>query len=104
MCCELYKIIRHFFPDLIPMLKSAKDPRNQSYITYESQVILFIRILAVIFHIASMRKLTEDFNSETCIQNVASMLNIEDLQELPHWKTINDYLERVDSGELTAIS
>jgi hypothetical protein len=50
-----------------------------------------------------MRKLTEDFNRNECIDNVASMLQIEELQELPHWSTINDYLERLDDQELEAI-
>ena len=89
---ELVKIIRHFFPDLLPMLKQVKDPRHQSYITYERQVILMVRILAEIFHMASMRKTTEEFNKEVCIKNISILLNIEGLEEIPHWSTINDYL------------
>ena len=99
----MVKIIRHFFPDLIPVLKQVKDPRHQSYITYESQVILMVRILAVIFHISSMRKTTEEFNKETCIRNISTLLNIEELEEIPHWSTINDYLEKFEETELENI-
>lgn len=31
------------------------------------------------------------------------MLNMDDLEELPHWNTINDYLERFDSAELETV-
>ena len=99
-CSELIKIIRHFFPDLLPMLKRVKDPRNQSYITYERQVILMVRILAAIFHIGSMRKTTEEFNKDECIRNVSVLLGIEELEELPHWSTINNYLEKIKDTEL----
>ena len=34
LAVELVKVIKHFFPDLIRLLKQTEDPRNQSYITY----------------------------------------------------------------------
>ncbi len=33
LAVELVKVINHFFPDLICLLKQTEDPRNQSYIT-----------------------------------------------------------------------
>ena len=42
MACELYKIIKHFFPDLITLLSQVKDHRNQSYITYKPVLILLV--------------------------------------------------------------
>ncbi|MDR3239270.1 MAG: transposase family protein [Clostridiales bacterium] len=59
---ELKKTINHFFPELLTKLRNVKDPRNQSYITYNISVILLIRILSAIFMLASMRKMTEEFN------------------------------------------
>ena len=50
-----------------------------------------------------MRKITGDFNNESYIENIEKILNIDDLQELPHWGTINDYLEKVNGFELEAI-
>ena len=102
-CCELYKILRHFFPGLIPLLKQIKDSRHQSYITYENQVILYVRILAAAFHIGSMRKITVNFNSRVCIENFKQTMGLTELAELPHWKTINDYLEQLDPKELEVI-
>ena len=80
-----------------------KDTRHQSYITYEGHVNLFTRILGSIFHIGSMRKISTEFNHDACIKNVGQMLAVEDLQELPHWSTINNYLEKVDPVELEEI-
>lgn len=95
--------MRHFFPELIPLLKETDDPRHQSYIDYPRQVLLYVRIMAAVFHIRSMRKMTEDFNNETVIDNIRYMLAIESLGELPHWSTINDYLERLNPNELERI-
>ena len=102
-CCELFKIIRHFFPDLIPLLRKVDDHRHQSYVTYESQVILLVRILAAVFHIGSMRKITVEFNHSNCIKNVALLVGKEDLEELPHWGTINDFLEGLDAAQLEGV-
>ena len=64
LACEFAKRIRHFFPDLLPLLKGLPDHRNQSYITYPAAVLLMTRILSSIFYISSMRKTSEEFNSD----------------------------------------
>ena len=102
-CCELLKLLRHFFPDLIPMLKQVSDPRHQSYTDYENYVLLFVRILGAVFHIGSMRKISVELNNKICISNVAVMLKHEDLQELPYWETINNYLKLFSETELENI-
>jgi len=100
---ELLKIINHFFPDLIPLLRQGKDHRHQSYITYKNHVLLFVRILAAVFRIESMRKITDELNRSISIKNSEKMLGIDELEELPHWKTINDYLEKPDPSILEEI-
>ncbi len=65
LAVELIKVIKHFFPDLVPLLKQTKDPRNQSYITYPNVILLMTRILSSIFYISSMRSTSQKFNSET---------------------------------------
>ena len=85
------------------MLKQVNDPRHKSYIDYENYVILFCRILAVIFRIGSMRKITGEFNNSNCINNIAVILELENLQELPYWETINDYLKLFEATELECI-
>ena len=104
LACELAKLIRHFFPDLLPLLKQIPDPRNQSYITYPAVLLLMTRILSSLFYISSMRKTSEEFNSSEMIKNIWH-LSVEEqtVEELPYWETINRYLEKVDPEKLQDI-
>ncbi len=78
----------------MPLLKKLPDPRNQSYITYPSAVLLMTRILSSIFYISSMRKTSEEFNSDLMIENIWELCAEEEtVRELPYWETINRYLE-----------
>ena len=70
LACELAKLIRHCFPDLLPLLKQVPDSRHQSYITYPGVILLMTRILSSLFYINSMRKTSEEFNSENLIKNI----------------------------------
>ena len=104
LACELVKLIRHFFPDLIPMLKKLRDPRHQSYITYPGVVLLMTRILSSLFYINSMRKTSEEFNSETVIQNIWEICGEKTaVFELPYWETINRYLAGLDPAGLQRV-
>ncbi len=96
-------IIRHFFPGLPDLLASVEDPRHQSYITYESKVLLYTRILGATFRLNGMRKMTNTFNRTECIENMRELLNLEGLEEIPHWSTINNYMERLDPEKLAAV-
>ena len=58
-----------------------------------------IRILSSIFYINSMRSTSAEFNNETVIENIGILCG-EELEELPYWETINDYLKRFSSDEL----
>lgn len=49
-----------------------------------------------------MRQTTEIFNTEKAIQNIASLLEVE-LEELPHYDTINNVFERIDIEQLRGI-
>lgn len=100
--CELIKVIRHFFPELMERLQGISDPRNQSYITYKQEVLLAARILSAILFIDSMRKTTEEFNSEIVIENLGYLCG-EALEDAPYWETINNYLKRVNPEELQKV-
>ena len=85
LAVELIKVIKHFFPDLVPLLKQTKDPRNQSYITYPNVILLMTRILSSIFYISSMRSTSQKFNSETVIQNIWELCGEEAaMNEIPY--------------------
>ena len=60
------------------------------------------RILSAIFYIGSMRKSSEEFNSEKVIRNIGFLCN-EELEELPYWETINNYLKRLEPEELQKV-
>ena len=44
------------------------------------------RILSSVFYTSSMRKSSEEFNSDKVIQNIGYSCN-EELEELPYWET-----------------
>jgi len=81
----------------------VRDPRDESRTKYESDVIFFTRILGSIFRLDSMRKMTEEMNDENMILNVSRILNKSELDELPHFNTINNFLEALDPKELQEV-
>ena len=103
LACELVKVIHHYFPGLLSPLKNLEDPRDQRYITYESHVLLMTRILSSIFYISSMRKTSQEFNSDTVIENIGYLCGRPELPELPYWERINDYLKRLDPSQLQGV-
>ena len=84
------------------LLQQVHDPRNQSYITYQQHVLLMTRILSAIFYISSMRKASAELNCTVAIENIGTLCG-EELEELPYWETINQYLERIKPEELQHI-
>lgn len=100
---EFVKIKRHFFKDFISKLKKVKDPRSKSYITYGPEVILFTLILKNAMGLKSMRSMSNGFNKDECIENIGKILGIQELEELPHYDTINDFLAGLDTAELEKI-
>ena len=100
---EFLKIKKHFFKDFNDKLKEVKDPRHQSYILYDSDLILFMVILKNICGLESMRGMTRQFNKEECIDNLKQLLHLDVLEELPHYDTINDFLSELEAEELEKI-
>lgn len=49
-----------------------------------------------------MRSTSAEFNNETVIENIGILCG-EELEELPYWETINDYLKRFSSDELQKV-
>jgi len=50
-----------------------------------------------------MRETTEKLNKTTIIENIALILKVEGLLELPHFNTINNFLEKLDPEEIHKI-
>ena len=100
---EFLKIQAHYFPDLIEDIKNILDSRNQSYVTYEIEVIVFVMILKNICSIESMQEMNEKFNEDTCVKNIYRVLGLEEKEYLPHYVTVNECLSRLDNAELEKI-
>lgn len=103
LCCELARVIKRFFPQLLMLLEKVRDPRHQSYVTYGSKILLMTRILSSIFYIGSMRKTSAEFNSERMIENIGVLCGEEGLEELPYWETVNDFLSKLSDEQLRDI-
>lgn len=100
---EFLKIKNHFFENFDNLLLEVNDPRHQSYTTYDTDVLLLTTILKNVFNLDSMRSMTESFNRDECIENIRKILHKENLDELPHYDTINDFLSALNPEELEKI-
>lgn len=100
---EFLRIKKHFFKGLDSILKNVKDNRHQSYIEYPPDIILFCILMKNVTAIESMNQMTNEFNTEECINNVAKALGYDKLDELPHYDTINNFLKQLDPSEVEKI-
>lgn len=100
---EYLKIQKHFFSGLTERLKNVKDHRHQSYIDYGPEVLLLTVLLKNLTGLHTMRAMTEQFNKEECIENIKKALQLQTLEELPHYDTINNFLSGLDPTELETI-
>lgn len=100
---EFMKIQKHFFKELVIKLKKVKDHRSQSYITYGPDIILFTLLMKNAANLKSMRSMSSSLNKAECIENICKVLHLEELNELPHYDTINDFLTGLSYSELEAI-
>ncbi len=104
LALELTRVIRHSFPTLLPQLRQLSDHRHQSHVTYPVSVLLMTRILSSLCYIRSMRKTSEEFNSEQAIDNIWAICGEEQtVKELPYWETVNRYLKGLMPQELQKV-
>lgn len=88
-------VTHHFFHSLREWILEMDDPRNQSYITYTQADLGYMAILKNICSQYSMREMEENFNKETCIDTLRLMSGNRNLNEMPHYDTLNYYLEKL---------
>ena len=99
---DVVNIIKQYFPKLIDKFEKLTDTRHQSYVEYQMSVITVNRLLGLLCGIKSMRETTEKFNTEETIKNISNLLDVE-LDEIPHYDTINNVFEKLDIEELRKI-
>lgn len=99
---DVVNIIKQYFPELIEKLEKLTDTRHQSYVEYSMSIITITRLLGLLCGIKSMRETTEKFNTEETIANIEKLLEIE-MEEIPHYDTINNVFEKLEIEELRKI-
>ena len=92
---DFMMVTHHFFHSLREWILEMEDPRNQSYITYTQADLGYMAILKNICSQYSMREMEENFNKETCIDTLRLMSGNRNLNEMPHYDTLNYYLEKL---------
>lgn len=92
---DFMMLTKHFFKDLTKWIQEMEDPRNQSYITYTQSDLGYLAILKNVCSKHSMRQMEESFNEENCIDKLRLMSGNKNLDEMPHYDTLNYYLERL---------
>ena len=95
------KIIRQYFPEFTQWLCETSDPRQSSI--YEIEVMLMTVIMKNICSIQSMQGMTEKFNDENCVENLCRLLGVGRHEFLPHYVTVNEFLKKLDTGELETL-
>lgn len=100
---ECNRIQKKYCPDLFDRFKEVKDPRNQSYIEYSNVTMLGTLYYKGIAGISSMQQMTHRFNDETVSKNLNGFIDGSRGEYLPHGVTLNEYLERLDPGELEEV-
>lgn len=99
---DVVKIVKQYFPGLSKKLNELTDTRHQSYVEYQMSVITITRLLGLLCGIKSMRETTEKLDTEETIKNMGNILEIE-LEEIPHYDTINNVFEKINIEELRKI-
>ena len=92
---DFMMVTNHFFHSLREWLLEMDDPRNPSYITYTQADLGYMAILKNVCGQHSMREMEENFNKETCIDTLRIMSGNQNLNEMPHYDTLNYYLEKL---------
>jgi hypothetical protein len=100
---EFQKTERKFFKNFKKDISKIEDPRHQSYIDYRIEEVIYPIIMKNACNLQSMREMTESFNTTEIIRNMGMILRNEELEELPHYVTINDCLKKMNPKELEKI-
>jgi len=99
---DFAKIQNHFFPNFIKDLGNVDDPRKEKYIDYTSEELLYPVILKNSCTIETMRQMTEWFGDANCASNLEKLMGRK-IENIAHYDTINNFLERLDINELSNI-
>ena len=100
---DFMMVVNHFFHSLKEWILEMDDPRNQSYTTYTRADLGYMAILKNVCGQYSMREMEENFNEENCIDILRIMSGNRKLEEMPHYDTLNYYLEKLSPECLSGL-
>lgn len=100
---DFLMVSKHFFKSLNEWIENIEDPRNISYITYSQTDFILIGIMKNVCSQFSMRQMDENFNEECCINTLSCISGDGNLKEMPHYDTINYYLEKLPPEDLSEL-
>lgn len=92
---DFMMVTNHFFHMLGKWISEMSDPRNLSYITYTQTDLVYMGILKNVCGQHTMREMEENFNKTNCIDTLSIMSGNQKLEEMPHYDTLNYYLEKL---------
>lgn len=99
LICTLYNIVDKYLLRLFIMFDELSDSRQKGKITYSMKSICITRLFALLCGITTMNSLTNKFNNDNTINNLSKIIN-EELNDLPHYDTINDVFDDMNIDEL----
>jgi len=102
LICNLYNIIDKYLPQLFTLFEELTDNRQKGKVTYSMKSVCVTRLFALLCGITTMNSLTNKFNNEFAIRNLSKIVK-EELNDLPHYDTINNIFENLNIGELRKI-
>ena len=100
---DFMMVSNHFFHQLKEWISEMDDPRNSSYITYTQADLGYMAILKNVCGQYTMREMEENFNHENCIDMLRLMSGNQKLEEMPHYDTLNYYLEKLSPKCLSGL-
>lgn len=100
---DFAKIQNHFFHELPEWINQMEDPRHPSYILYTQADFIYMGILKNICSLESMRQMEENFNEQTCIETLRILSGDRKLEEMPHYDSLNYYLEKLSPECLSGL-
>lgn len=100
---EWIRILYHFFGNFTKWINQMRDPRHKSYIIYTQADLVYMALLKNICSLKSMRQMEECFNEEHCIDTLRYLSGDKKLEEMPHYDTLNYYLEMLPPEELSGV-
>ena len=92
---DFIKVVKHFFKNLNQWIEGMTDPRHPSYSIYTQNDLILMGVMKNVCSSESMRQMDEKFNEETCIDTMRILSGNKELEEMPHYDTLNYYLERL---------